>query len=86
MTDCRNSGASRDSDERQEFLRAVVAELIEQGNLAMAAADADGGRTTPSDLKYNKATAFYNAARYLDPSVESGACPAPRPRQCPTAP
>lgn len=69
MSGYRHSGLSQEEYERREFLRAVAVELAAQGNAAMEAADAEGGRTTPSDPKYDKATVFYSAARYLAPDV-----------------
>jgi hypothetical protein len=48
----------------------LAEKIREQGNAAMESADADAGRTTPSDPKYNTAAALFGAASLIDPEVE----------------
>lgn len=62
-------------DYHQMALKEVLAhrladQIRERGNNAMEMADADGGRTTPSDLKYDKATTWYAAADLIDPGAQ----------------
>ncbi|HWM95535.1 MAG TPA: hypothetical protein VNO54_00620 [Streptosporangiaceae bacterium] len=45
-------------------------QLRARGDAAMEAADAAGGRTTPSDPKYDKAAAWYAAANLIDPESQ----------------
>ncbi|MGW1497544.1 hypothetical protein ACWCQW_02950 [Streptomyces mirabilis] len=65
--------------EEDDMARAVDAyahHLAEQvrecGNTAMEKADKDGGRTTPSDPKYDTASAWYAAADLIDPEAQRG--------------
>jgi hypothetical protein len=50
----------------------LAGQLRERGNSAMAAADADadGGRTTAADPKYDRAATWYAAADVIDPEAQ----------------
>lgn len=52
-----------------DLLHETAGRLRERGNSAMEAADAQGGRTTPSDPKYDKAATWYAAADLIDPKA-----------------
>lgn len=70
--------AMRHEDVEEDEMRRVIdgyahhlaEQLRECGNTAMEVADADGGRTTPSDSKYDKAATWYAAADLIDPEVQ----------------
>lgn len=55
---------------KAEVLREAHATLVARGTAAIEAADADGGRTTPSDPKYLAAATFYEAAKIVSPDKQ----------------